>query len=98
MGGNTTTKIHSSCTPITTKSLTGFLISHQHIHVATKINVMFCLVKGGGSNFPFFFYTSGAVFAPAEMNWASRRMHNTHKKSIIFICTIWVDIGASVDS
>ena len=35
------------------------------------------------------------VFAPAEMNWASRRMYNTHKKShFIWHCTIW----ASVDS
>ena len=25
------------------------------------------------------------VFAPAEMNWASRRMYNTHKRAILYV-------------
>ena len=29
-----------------------------------------------------------AVFAPAEMNWASRRMYNTLKRAILYDCAI----------
>ena len=31
------------------------------------------------------------VFAPAQMNWASRRMYNTHKRVILYglILAVW---------